>query len=529
MPRHHSGNRKGPRMIKEILRLKSMGLGKVKIAEALCISKNTVKSYLRQHAEAMAKGESGPVAAALLVSPPQFSPSWAPLVDWAALRVSTNQGEALYHHWESSIVTRGEVALKGLPYVSFWREFKRRYPDVPLDFHKVHPPGERAEIDYKGVDEGLGYTDLSNGAFVQCRLFGSILCFSQLFYAEATRTEKQEDFLPAVASSFVYFGGVPATLAHDNTKAAVTRAHRYDPDFNPEFFHFCEFQGTAPVAARPRSPKDKNLIENVLGVFWRWSRRQIRSRQFFSLAELNAFLRVLLEQFNNRIQRKYGQSRRQKFEAGEKIKLLPLPSGDYRIGLWKKHKLHPDCHIQVGYNYYSAPNQYRGEELDVRVSTQFVEIFRRLERIAVHMAVPPNQRAIYRTKTEHLPPAHLAMLEATPRHTIAWAEEIGPATATIISNLIEKARHPLMTLRRAQGILRLSKRYSNRALESACEVLVRLGIDMPRLKDIEEIITNEKARLHAEAGALAVVRKPNPNLRGQMSWSVQPTESEGVQ
>lgn len=75
-----------------------------------------------------------------------------------------------------------------------------------------------------------------------------------------------------------------------------------------------------------------------------------------------------------------------------------------------------------------------------------------------------------------------------------------------------------MLLRRAQGMVRLAKRYSNKALEDACGIVVGLGIEMPRLADVEEIITNAKARAHMTRAA-EVVRKPNPHLRGQKSWS----------
>lgn len=69
MPRHHPGHRKGPRIITEILRLKEMGLGTGKIAKALCISRNTVKSYLQQQKKAIACGLVGPVAVGTVASP----------------------------------------------------------------------------------------------------------------------------------------------------------------------------------------------------------------------------------------------------------------------------------------------------------------------------------------------------------------------------------------------------------------------------------------------------------------------------
>ena len=53
------GKRKGPRMIKEILRLKARGLGVKTVAKALGISKNTVRSYLRQNETALADADDG--------------------------------------------------------------------------------------------------------------------------------------------------------------------------------------------------------------------------------------------------------------------------------------------------------------------------------------------------------------------------------------------------------------------------------------------------------------------------------------
>jgi transposase len=524
MAARKNGKAKGPRMIKEILRLKTMGLGSKAVAAALGISKNTVKAYLRAHEQAQGDGVPGPVVLALArgdaATAPPYTAPWAPLVDWGGVKDAADRGVQLAHYFEEHVATSNDPRLGAVPYVTFWREFKRRFPTIQLDFHKVHPPGQRGELDYKGDAAGLGYIDRASGAFVPCRLFGHILCFSQLFYAQATRTEKQVDMLGALAQSFAFFGGVAHTTAVDNAKAQVTRAHRYDPDINPEFFRFAEHFGTAPLAMRPRKPKDKNLIENALGVFWRWAGPKIRQRTFFSLAELNGFIGELLDWFNSRIQKKYGQSRRQKFEQGEREKLLELPATAYEVGEWKKLKLHPDCHIQCGYNLYSAPYALRGKELDVRVTPHFVEIFHQLERVAIHLAASANHRGRYVTKDAHLPPAHLAMKEFTPAKALADAGHIGVATLQIVESLLTTVPHPLLHLRRVQGILRLAARHSSATLESACQVLVQLGVQLPRLDDVEGIIKNRSTEPPAPCST-DVIRGPNPNLRGQKSWSTE--------
>jgi hypothetical protein len=507
-------------MIKEILRLKSAGLGAEKVAAALGISKNTVKSYVRKHQLAATDGVPGPLVTALDGSAPMpsYSAPWSPMVDWPKVKDETDQGAQLSQLWEEWIRASDDRVLSAVPYVSFWREYKRRFHDVPLDLHRDFPPGERLEADYKGDAPHLGYIDRGSGAYVECQLFGATMAFSQLFYAEATHTQKQPDFLRALGNAFTYVGGVTATTVVDNAKVAVSKAHRYDPDFHPEFAYFCEHYKTAHLAARPVKPKDKCFVENSLEVFWRWARRRFRQRTFYSLAELNAFLHELLELFNNRIQRKYGKSRRQKFELAERAKLLPLPATAYSIGTWSKHKLHPDCHVQVGKNFFSGPHQLRGYELDIRVSHVFIEIFHRLERVAVHRAFAPNNQGRYRTDNRHLPEKHLAVKEFTPQRALAQAKEIGPATDRIISRLILNAIHPLLYLRRAQGIIRLASRYTAADLEYASMQVVEIGVDMPRIGDLERIIKNAKVP-GAAPSQTEVRRGPNPNLRGQQSWS----------
>ncbi len=506
MAKSARGVTKGPRMINEIIRLQNLGLGTAKIASALGCSRNTVKKYLRLESKSSLPTHDKPQQV--------YEAPWASSIDWRIVKGRIDCGVTVRQFWEDNLAS--VAGLSQVTYVSFWREFKRRFPNIPIDYHKTHPPGERCEVDYKGDSHGLGFYDRHIKEFTPCRLFGSILCFSQLFFAKATLTEQQADLLGGIAASYEYFGGTPHTTAFDNAKASVFKAHRYDPDVNPEFSKFCEHYGTAELAMRPYKPRDKNLIENVLGVFWRWARVRIREHKCFSLGELNKFLLGLLNEFNERIQRKYGSSRCDKFLRGEKEALRALPPNSYEFGEWKKAKLHPDSHIQHKYNFYSAPFALRGKELEVRISKSHLEIFHSLERVSLHAIASSSSRGRYLTNDDHLPPHHVAMKEMSPNKIMSDATEVGAATEKVITNLITKARHPLMHLRRCQGILRLKQRYSKKSLEHACKVIVQLDIEMPRLRDIEGIVKNNLKETNSSN--LPIQRGHNPNLRGQQSW-----------
>jgi hypothetical protein len=227
------------------------------------------------------------------------------------------------------------------------------------------------------------------------------------------------------------------------------------------------------------------------------------------------------DEFNAHYQRKYGSSRIERFNNCERATLGPLPLTRYECSAWKKARLHEDCHIQHKYNFYSAPFQLRGKDLDVRVTLTHVEIFYQQERIAIHQKRPDNQRGNYSTDKSHLPKKLQAMEEMGVNRQINEAKKIGQHTCVVISNLLTDVSHPLMFLRRTMGILRLKGKYGADKLERSCEILLRHGRSKPSVKDVEGII--KSPNLDDRPKSIHIERKPNPHLRGQMSFT-----SEGV-
>ncbi len=495
------GKKKGARMINNIKKYIELGLSSRQIARAMGVSRNTVKKYVKDSPggpNSRSKGSHGP-----------YQAPWSSKVNWTDVRLKQSLGTQLAHYWERHI----QSEIDGVSYLSFWREFRRRHPSIKLDMHQTFTPGERSEFDYKGKDSCFGYTDAKTGEFIPCRLFGMILPSSQFFFPCATLTEQREDVFSSIASGFEFFGGVTGTIAFDNAKVQVTRADTYDPDINSEFHLLCDHYNVAPLAMRPSRPKDKSLIENTLGVFWRWSWPQIRERQMYSLADINAELKHLAAIFNDRIQKKYGLSRRQKFESFEKSKLNPLPERRYESGFWKHSKVHPDCHIQYNYNFYSVPYKHRGKKLDIRISQQCLEVYSELERVAIHH-IPQGSRGRYFTTKSHLPKSHRAILEQTPQNVLKEASSLGESIHKVAERLIKEPRHPLMYLRRVQGILNLRKRYSTASLEQACSFFVDAALSDIRVRGVEKVISAKSHRKEEPR----VCRQPNENLRGSEHW-----------
>src|ERR1700756_2393579 len=66
-----------------------------------------------------------------------------------------------------------------------------------------------------------------------------------------------EAWIQAHIHALEFLGGAPRLAVPDNTKTAVSRACRYDPDLNPTYQEFAVHYGMGVVPARPYQPRDK--------------------------------------------------------------------------------------------------------------------------------------------------------------------------------------------------------------------------------------------------------------------------------
>ena len=158
----------------------------------------------------------------------------------------------------------------------------------------------------------------------------------------------------------------------------------------------------------------KAKVEAGVLVVERWILARLRNRTFFSLGELNVAIRELLEQLNSRPFKKLDGSRKSRFVELDRPALRPLPPRAYEFGHWKKAKVHPDYHVQVGRAYYSVPYRLIGLQLDVRISAHRVEIFHAGQLVAAHAR--SAERGRRSTRDAHRPERHVAVIQNTLAH-----------------------------------------------------------------------------------------------------------------
>ena len=129
--------------------------------------------------------------------------------------------------------------------------------------------------------------------------------------------------------AFAALGGVPEIVVPDNLKAAVTRAHRYEPELNRTYADLAHHYGVAVIPARAAKPRDKAKVAVGVQVVERWIVARLRHHTFFALAEVNAAISELLPALNARPFKKLPGSRQSLFATLDRPALQPLPAQPY--------------------------------------------------------------------------------------------------------------------------------------------------------------------------------------------------------
>jgi len=501
------------RKIKEVLRLKwGKDLSNRQIAKACGISRPTVKEYLRRAAEAglvwpLPSGLDETALERQLFPPAPLLPAHARGVPvWSVVHqeLRSKKSVTLFLLWQEYRETHPE----GYQYSWFCEHYRAWRGKLDVVMRQEHRAGEKLFVDYAG--QTVPVVDRATGEIREAQIFIAVLGASNYTYAEATWTQGLPDWIGSHLRTFAFLGGAPELVVPDNLRAGVSRAHRYEPDTNPTYQDMASHYGVAVLPARVRRPRDKAKVEAGVLVVERWILAALRHRTFFSLAELNAAIRTLLEKLNARPFKKLPGCRRAHFEVLDKPALRPLPTELYVYAEWKKARVHIDYHVTVEGHYYSVPHALIKKQLDVRITQHTVECFYRSNRVASHRR--SYQKGRHTTVSAHMPEAHRQAGDWSPERLSNWAAKTGPATEKLILTVLTSRKHPQQAYRSCLGILRLGKAYGDTRLEAACRRALILGSHS--YKSIESIL---KHRLDdkplAEQQELAL-SEDHDNIRG---------------
>ena len=370
-----------------------------------------------------------------------------------------------------------EEQPEGYRYSQFCLHFERWSAAGELWMHQEHKAGDRSYVDWAGAP--LVVVNANTGQEWAVDIFVGILGASGLTWVEATESQKLPCWIRANEGALRYVGGHTDALVPDNLKTGVSKADRYEPEINPVFEEFARYYGMVVFPARVRKPRDKALVENAVNLVYQRIYTPLQGTSFRSLAELNAAIRQLVEEHNNRPLQRLGISRRELFERTERQALKPLPSEPFALADIQFATVGANYHVELraDLHYYSVPYCLRTRDPTTEVKIVYdertVSIYHEHLRVAQH----PRDRSPngYSTLPEHMPPSHRHFGEWSAERLLLWAKEVGPETEQVIVKVLQTRRYAPQAFRVCLGILGLSKRYGSMRLNQACRRAVSFG------------------------------------------------------
>lgn len=485
---------------REILRLKSLNYSNTDIAVSVHSSRNTIQEVVN-------------IAGVLKISwPLDDTVSNADLEDMLYPDRKTKDENRLIPDYAK---IHRDLAQKGVTLSLLWTEYcaeakaAGKYPYMSTQFNenyrkwakvskatmRIHrKPGDTMEVDWAGAT--ITIYDPVTGDTSAAYLFIAVLSCSCYVYAEACQNMKSESFINCHIHAYEYFGGVTRLLVPDNLRAGVTKNTRYETIIPRAYKEMAQHYDTAIVPARVKSPDDKPNAEGSVKYATTWILAALRNEHFFSFEEARAAVAEKLEDLNTRPFQKRVGNRRLAFNNEEKEFLQPLPDNPYEPSVWSTATVQNDYLISDGINKYSVPFDLIGEEVDIRITKDTVEVFFHSNRVAAHTRLTKAQRDPVRRK-EHMPLAHQKYLSYNSDSFRIWAKDIGMNTEKVISFYLTSEKEPEQGYKYCVGLMKLAERYNPIRIENACARILSVT-SQPSLRSITTILKNGQDRIPVE-------------------------------
>ena len=455
---------------REILRLHSLGINHSQIAASVKCSRQTVISLLqRAKQKGITYEDAGNMSDRELISA---------INDVGIERIEYRMPDYEYVHKElgKSGVTLsllwveycdecrklGQIPYQSTQFYKYYGDFVRK---TGAKMHIERKPGESMEVDWAGGT--VPVVSLDTGEVLDAYVFVSALSYSGYAYVEAFWSMKSEEWIRGHVHAYAYYNGSTRLLIPDNLKAGIKSNTKIETVVNKTYQEMAEHYGTAVLPARIESPDDKPNAEGAVKVAKTWILAAIRNERFYSLVELNEAMWGKLEEYNSREFQKMEGSRRSRYME-EKVFLLPLPRSPFEISEWRVATVQKDYHVKCGYQYYSVPFTYIGKKVNIRSTSDTVEVYFDNMRICSHQR-SDAYRDKYVTTPEHMPDGHRKHGEWSGERFRKWADKIGCNCRACIEYFLTSAKVEEQAFKTCNALLHLSGRHTPERLERACQ------------------------------------------------------------
>lgn len=467
--------------IKEIYRLHNKGNSIKGIARLCGISKNTVRKYLALLSEQKINLDEvltmpDPVLEHHLINPPRDDQNALSRFDYLLDKADYFETELKrvgVNKWLLWKEYRQKNAT-GYGYSQFCFHLQEIDKRRKLSMTQNHVPGDKLFIDFAG--KKLEWIDRNTGEVHKVEVFAAILGYSKYSYLEAVTSQKVGDFLMALTRCIHFLGAVPAAIVPDNLKSAVIKTDRYEPEINRLLEDFANHYNTSILPTRSAKPQDKSLVENLVKNAYSHIYAPLRNQKFFSLAELNAAIRIKQNEFNEKPFQGYDDSRLIRFEQHENHHLSPLPEHAYEIKKYREVTVQKNAHVTLGEDkhYYSVPYRFTGQKAKLIYTAHTVKVFVKSDMVAMHTRdTKPHG---YTSVKEHMPSHHRQYADRSPEYYEQWASKTSEHVLEAVKVIIKSKKHPEQAYKSCDGLRSLERRHGKTTLSLACKQALDIGV-----------------------------------------------------
>jgi transposase len=354
-----------PEIVRQLRALDALGWGSKRIAQALGISKNSVKRYLREG-----------VAAETQTRPGAWTLGAVEQAQARALLDGAAEGNAVVV--QRLLAQDGvEVPLRTLQRVlAPHRQARRAAELATVRFETA--PGHQLQIDF-----GEKWVPIA-GVRTKVYFFVAVLGYSRRIYVRASLSQRQDDWREGLVGAFQTFGGVPQRILIDRARALVvdqepvTGAARV----HPAFAAFCKDWGVEVTACRPYRARTKGKTESGVGFV---KRNAIAGLSFTSFAALEAHLTSWCAAADQRVHGTTHEQPAVRFDRDERAALRPLPARPLPVRERRvRRRVANDCFVDVDTIRYSVPHTLVKRSVDVLVADEDVVVFDGRDEVARH-------------------------------------------------------------------------------------------------------------------------------------------------
>jgi transposase/plasmid stability protein len=329
-------------------------------------------------------------------------------------------------------------------------------------------PGEEMQHDTSPHEVELG------GRRLKVQTASAVLCYSRMLFFQIYSTFQRFDCKVFLTEALRYFNGATQRVEIDNTHVVVLRGTGRAMVPVPEMAAFAErfcFQFVAHELG------DANRSAHVERQFWHIERNFLAGRSFASWQEMNQQARQWCDRVNATYKKHIRAVPRELFVL-EQQHLRPLPVWVPEVYRLHERMVDVEGYVTVNTNRYSVPVDWIGRRVEVRETSNKIEIQLDARHLVTHQRVAEAEHR-HILLAGHRPPRGVKRPDPHPEEALVL--KAAPELAGYVVALKQHSRK-LVVLALRQ-LLRMVREYPREPLLAAVAEAERYGLyDLDRVE-----------------------------------------------